>query len=194
MIKKNILYIIVTLILSFCILGFTSPNEERKNVIIKRDSLNVNINVKASTPKTEENFNKKLLEYLQSNIELNNSKEAFIDHITTYETDKYDSIPEKVSQLCNWYKIKNTALIKKARNDVILNFWASVIMILLVCLIISKLIFKSIKDNTDWKIVLILSLVVIIGTYLLSPHIQYISSYLFNKDFIVLQKLINIIK
>jgi hypothetical protein len=194
---KSIIKGFVFLLIALVLQSFISPERNSSGITkkIPGDSVNVNINIKNQAPKIDPNVYANLQQLLQQNIELNTAKQKVYDKFLNKKSylSKEDSIfinSNSFEQRCFEVGFTSKIIFNRARSDTTIKFISSWILIIVPTILIYLLIIKSISKGIDWKNTLILSILIICSIYLLNYKLEYIISYLFNRDYLVFKELI----
>jgi len=186
---KKIFVIILTIVLAVVLQSFTYP-DKGMNTKVPGDSVNVNINIKNQAPKLDPSVYKSLQELLQQNIDLNASKQKVYNKLLNSNlSQSKDNELTAFDYYCIDRGYTKKEVQEKARSSTTIKFLLRIILIITAVLLIYFLIIRSIAKGIDWKYTLILGLLIIGLVYLLSTNLEYISLYLFNRDYLIFEEL-----
>ena len=191
---KKIIYFISLIAISFVLSSYiySSGNKTVKKHYTNSDSTEtaVNINVTAKTVGPYKLEASDMLDKaLESTIEVNNLKIAVLKNIEKEQTTEKKVVSNNQEILLEKYGYSKEFVIKRIRNDMLIKF-ISIIIILIPIFMLIKLMKK---DREDWKRLLIKGFFITILLLASQLYIHYLLSYIFNNDFLLIKKLINLL-
>jgi hypothetical protein len=151
-------------------------------------AVNINVTAKTEGPYKLE-ASDMLDKALESTIEVNTLKIAVLKSLEKEQTSTKKINPTNQEIVLDKYGYSKEIIVKRIRNDMLIKFINIIIIFIPVYLLIRLM--KKYKE--DWPSLLIKGFFIILLLIICQSYLYYIISYIFNNDYLVMKKIINLL-